>query len=92
MKVTDLDPYFFYKRGSKGLDGMQIMQVDDTCGGGTNEFSILETVASKKFKRNSRISELPLKFNDMQIEQVRDDFIIYQKTARKFKKLNIHLL
>ncbi len=33
MKSSSLDPCLFYKRTEKGLDGLQVTQVDDTLGG-----------------------------------------------------------
>ena len=41
MHPTILDPCFFFKSGPSGLGGVQVTQVDDTCGGGSSEFSLL---------------------------------------------------
>ena len=79
MKSTVLDPCFFYKHGENGLEGLQVTQVDDTCGGGTNNFSSLESTAAKKFESNPRVSKLPIKFNGMWIDRVNDETHIHQK-------------
>ena len=78
MSVTALDPCLFYKHNDKGFKGLQITQVDDTCGGGTNYFSILECSAARKFKSNPRTSAMPLKFNGLWIDRKEEDIVIYQ--------------
>ena len=73
MKSTTLDPCFFYKSSSNGPIGLQVVQVDDTCGGGTEDFALLEASQSKKFDCKEREEQLPIKFNGMRITQCRPD-------------------
>ena len=49
MKVKAIDPCLFYKIGKNEIDGLQVTQVDDTCGRGSSDFSILESDMSKTF-------------------------------------------
>ena len=80
MGVTALDPCFFFKHGPQGLEGIQITQVDDTCGGGNNDFSILESKQAQKFNSKPRTSEMPIKFNGSWIDKLdNNNFIIHQK-------------
>ena len=65
MKHSALDPCLLYKNNSKGLLGVQVTQVDDTCGGGNREFSKLEEEKSKLFKCKARKTKFPMKFNGM---------------------------
>ena len=46
VKVTALDLCLFYKLGNNGLEGLQVTKVDDTYGGGSSKFSLLETTKS----------------------------------------------
>ena len=68
MKSTPMDPCFFYKRDSNKLVGVQVTQVDDTCGGGSDDFSSLETEKAQSFKSKPKNTELPMKFNGIWIE------------------------
>ena len=54
MKVTAIDPCFFCKIGQNVIDGLQVTRVDDTCGGGSSDFSILESDKSKIFNSKPR--------------------------------------
>ena len=42
MTSTFLDLCLFYKKSKSGLEGIQVVQFGDICGGGTNDFAILE--------------------------------------------------
>ena len=54
MLSTNLDPCFFFKKHSSVLQGIQVVQVDDTCGNGTAEFAALEANKSKQFSCKPR--------------------------------------
>lgn len=49
MTSSSLDPDLFFKTETNGLDGIQDTQVDDACGGGSNDFTVLEADKSKSF-------------------------------------------
>ena len=68
MKVTAIDPCFFYKLGKSRIDGPQVSQVDGTCGRGSSDFSILESDKSKIFNSKPRSSDFPVKFNGTWID------------------------
>ena len=68
MVCSSLDPCFFYKVADKQLQGIQVTLVDDSLGGGTEEFSKLELEKSKKFECKLRDENMPIKFNEMWLE------------------------
>ena len=68
MHPTILDPSFFLKSGPSGLEGVQLTLVDDTCGGRSSEFSLLESKKAEKLNCKDRAATLPLKFNGIWID------------------------
>ena len=92
MKATTLDSCFFYKTDENGLIGIQVTQVDNTCGGRSQQFSSIENEKSKQFNTKPRTSKLPTKFNGLSIDRSsRWVFIIRQNdygrtinTSQKF--------
>ncbi len=50
MTPSVLDPCLFFKTNGSRLTGIQVTQVDDTLGGGTNDFSTLEENESTRFE------------------------------------------
>ena len=66
--MTAIDPCFCCKIGKNRIDGLQVTQVDDTCRGGSSDFSILESDKSKIFNSKPRSSDLPMKFNGTRME------------------------
>ena len=73
MKASALDPCFFYKIGPNGIEGLQVTQVNDTCGGRSSDFSVLVATKAKQFSSKPRSSRLPLKFNGLWINKFGED-------------------
>ncbi len=65
MKPSVLDPCLFYKLSNTGFQDIQVTQVDDTLGGGTEEIGALEEETSKTFECKPRTTTLPLLFNGL---------------------------
>ena len=84
MKPINLDHCFFYKFGPCGLDGVQLTQVDDTCGGGSSDFSALESEKGAIFNCKTRSSSLPIKFNGIWIDSADESvFKVHQNDYAK---------
>ena len=47
------------------LNGIQVEQVYDACGGGTKDFSVLEATQAEQFNSKPRTTQLTMKRNDM---------------------------
>ena len=58
------------------MEGLQVTQVDDTCGGVSSDFFVLETAKAKQFSSKPQNSWLPLKFNDLWINQFGDEWYL----------------
>ncbi len=69
MSASALDPCLFYKTNTQGLEGIQVTQVDDTCGGGNETFAALEAEKSLLFNCKPRTTDFPMKFNGLWIER-----------------------
>ncbi len=63
MQPSVLDPCLFYKFDCNCFQGIQVSQVDDTLGRGTEAFGALEEEKSKKFECKPRTTTLPFLFN-----------------------------
>lgn len=78
MKSSALDPCLFYKHIDGKLEGIQVTQVDDTVGTGTERFSKLEIEKSSKFECKPRTESFPMKFNGMILEKSGNGYVINQ--------------
>ncbi len=80
MKPSVLDPCLFYKINDTGLQGIQATQVDDTLGGGDEEFSALEEQTCKRFECKPRTNNLPFQFNGFWVDQHETGgYVLHQK-------------
>ena len=69
MKFTALDPCLVYKHGKNGLEGLQVMQVDDICGERSPDFPILETRKAEILNSEPQSSNLSLKLIGLCIDK-----------------------
>ncbi len=80
MKPSVLDPCLFYKLSNGSLQGIQATPVDDTLGGGDDEFAALEKEKSKQFECKPRTNSLPFQFNGFWVDKHESGgYILHQK-------------
>ena len=80
MTVSDIDPCLFYKINSNELEGIQVAQLHDACGGENKEFESLEADKSKSVKTKPKTNVFPIKFNGLAIDKLigKKGFVTHQ--------------